>query len=157
MLVSDGQAVSVQTQQAAPTDPLSLRDGDVVEPGTAGGVTERERIGGEGTGAIDTGDEPDETDSDYDSETDSNTSTLAVAEINSDAEGRDGENLNDEYVVFEKTGTETLDLSSWTVADDVDQTYTIPDSFTLAPGETVTLSPGVTPQPIANYTGARCH
>jgi competence protein ComEC len=63
VLVSDGQAVSVQTQQDAPTDPLIIRDGDAFEPGTAGGVTERERIGGEGTGAIDTGDEPDETDS----------------------------------------------------------------------------------------------
>ncbi|TKX69290.1 MBL fold metallo-hydrolase [Halorubrum sp. SP9] len=142
VLVSDGQAVSVQTQQDAPTDPLNLRDGDAVEPGTAGGVTERERIGGEGTGAIDTGDEPDETDSESDSETDSNTSALAVADINADAEGSDRENLNNEYVVFENTGSEPLDMSGWTVADDADHTYTIPDGFTLGPGESVTLYTG---------------
>ena len=142
VLVSDGQAVSVQTQQDAPTDPISIRDGDAVEPGTAGGVTERERIGGEGTGAIDTGDEPDETNSDSDPETDSNTSALAVAEINADAEGNDRENLNDEYVVFENTGSETLDMSGWTVADDADHTYTIPGGFTMGPGETVTLYTG---------------
>ena len=113
-----------------------------MEPGTAGGVTERQRIGGEGTGAIDTGDESDETDSGSDSETDSNTSALAIVEINADAEGNDRENLNDEYVVFENTGSETLDMSGWTVADDADHTYTIPDGFTLAPGETVTLYTG---------------
>jgi competence protein ComEC len=142
VLVSDGQAVSVQTQQDAPSDPLSIRDGDAVEPGTVGGVTERQRVGGEGTGAIDTDDEPDETDSEPDSETDSNISTLAVAKINADAEGDDRENLNDEYVVLENTGTEPLDLSGWTVADDADQTYTMPDGVTLAPGETVTLYTG---------------
>jgi competence protein ComEC len=142
VLVSDGQAVSVQTQQDAPTDPLSIRNGDAVEPGTAGDVTEREQIGGEGTGAIDTGDEPDETDSGSDSETDENTSALAVADINADAEGNDRENLNDEYVVFENTASETLDMSGWTVADDADHTYTIPDGFTLGSGETVTLYTG---------------
>ena len=142
VLVSDGQAVSVQTQQDAPTDPLSIRDGDAVEPGTAGDVTERERIGGEGTGANDTGDEPDETDSGSDSETGENTSALAVADINADSEGNDRENLNDEYIVFENTGSETLDMSGWTVADDADHTYTVPDGFTLGPGETVTLYTG---------------
>lgn len=138
VLVSDGQAVSVQTQQEAPTEPLNIRDGSAVEPGMSGRVTERVRIGGEGTGAIDTGDDSEETDP----ATDSTTSSLAVATINADAEGRDGENLNDEYVVFENTGTETLDLSGWTVADEADHVYTIPDGFTVAPGETVTLYTG---------------
>ena len=142
VLVSDGEAVSVQTQQAAPTDPLDIRDGGAVEPGTAGGVSERVRIGGEGTGEIDAGGDPEETDSGSDSDADSNTSALAVTEINADADGRDGDNLNDEYVVFENTGSETLDLSGWTVADEADHTYTIPDGFTLEPGETVTLYTG---------------
>ncbi|SNR75174.1 Lamin Tail Domain [Halorubrum ezzemoulense] len=142
VLVSDGQAVSIQTQQDAPTDPLSIRDGEAIELGTAGGVTERERIGGGGTGAIDTGDEPDETDSGSDSEAGENTSALAVTEVNADAEGRDGENLNDEYVVFANTGADPLDLSGWTVADDAEHTYTIPDGFKLGPGETVTLYTG---------------
>ena len=142
VLVSDGKAVSVQTQQTAPTDPLDIRDGGAVDPGTSGDVTERVRIGGEGTGEIDAGGEPEETNSGSDSDVDSNTSTLAVVEINADAEGRDGDNLNDEYVVFENTGSETLDLSGWTVADDADHTYTIPDGFTLGPDETVTLYTG---------------
>jgi competence protein ComEC len=140
VLVSNGQAVSVQTQEEAPTAPLDIRDESAVEPGSSGTVSERVQIGGEGTGTIDTDDEPEETDAD--AEPDSSSSSLAIAEINADAEGRDGENLNDEYVVFENTGSETLDLSGWTVADNADHTYTIPDGTTLAPDETVTLYTG---------------
>lgn len=37
--------MSIRTQQAAPTDPLSLFDGDPIKLGTGGAVRERERIG----------------------------------------------------------------------------------------------------------------
>jgi competence protein ComEC len=67
---------------------------------------------------------------------------LAVAEINADAAGDDRENLNDEYVVFENTGSDPLDFSGWTVEDDVGQTYTVPEGTTLDPGATVTLHTG---------------
>ena len=141
VLVSDGSAVSVQTQAAAPTDPRALRDGDAVAPETTGTVTERDRLGGAGTGAIDSGGSDDSTEDD-DDETSTENGTLAVAEINADAEGDDRENLNDEYIVFENTGDDPLDVSGWTVADDAGHTYTIPDDVTIGSEATLTLRTG---------------
>ncbi|WP_336000858.1 lamin tail domain-containing protein [Halorientalis halophila] len=67
---------------------------------------------------------------------------LAVATIHEDAEGHDGQNLNDEYVVFENRGEETLDLSGWTVSDEADHRYMFADGTALAPDEQVTLRTG---------------
>jgi len=138
VLVSDGNGVSVRTQQAAPTDPLDLRDGDPVEPGTTGAVVERTRLGGDAVSTRTVTDSPTETVT-----TDGGTTgELAVATIHADAAGDDRENLNDEYVVFENTGEASLDLSGWTVADEAGKLYTFPDGYTLGPGETVTLHTG---------------
>jgi len=68
--------------------------------------------------------------------------SLAVVEIHADAEGNDHENENDEYIVFENTGSESLDLSGWTVEDEADHTYTVPEGFSLGPGDEVTLYTG---------------
>ena len=146
VFVSDGANVSVRTQRDAPTAPRSLRDGDPVEPGTTGEVTERSLITGEGTVAVaDGGDDADDADDsdggDGDSSTDSG-GALAVVEVNADAAGDDRDNLNDEYVVFENAGTEALDLSGWTVEDEAGKRYLVPDGVTLAPGETLTLRTG---------------
>ncbi|MDT3433270.1 lamin tail domain-containing protein [Haloarcula sp. 1CSR25-25] len=135
VLVSDGAGVSVRTQQAAPTDPLAIRDGKPVEPGTTGDVVERDRLG---ASPVTTQTEAVATDGGMTGTADS----LQIAAINADAEGDDRENLNDEYVVFENTGDEPLDLSGWTVEDDVGKTYTFPDGYTLGAGETVTLHTG---------------
>ena len=139
VLVSDGSGVSVQTQRDAPTDPLALRDGDPIAPGTSDDVVERARLGDE---TADDGDEMDDTD-----EEDETTSTdpgagLEVATINADAEGDDRENLNDEYVVFENAGDEPIDLSGWTVEDEAARSYEFPHGFTLEAGATVTLRSG---------------
>ncbi|WP_439331148.1 lamin tail domain-containing protein [Halobellus inordinatus] len=67
---------------------------------------------------------------------------LAIDTIHADAEGNDNENLNDEYVVFRNAGEERLDLSGWTVTDDADHTYTVPEGTTLDPGATLTLRTG---------------
>jgi micrococcal nuclease len=67
---------------------------------------------------------------------------LRVVEVHADAEGRDGENLNDEYVVFRNAGDEPLDISGWTVADDAGHEYTFPDGTTLAGGARLTLYTG---------------
>jgi competence protein ComEC len=154
VFVSDGTNVSVRTQRAAPTDPQSLRDGEPIDPGTAGDAVERAQITGDGAVAVTDGggaaeddgeDGSDDTDdsggSDDEATTGSN-GTLAVATIHADAEGDDRENLNDEYVVFENAGTETLDVSGWTVEDEVGKRYVVPDGVTLAPGETLTLRTG---------------
>ncbi len=143
VFVSDGTNVSVRTQRDAPTDPRSLREGNPVEPGTAGDVAERAQIGSGGAVAVtDGGDGTDDSGS-SDTETAPNSNgTLAIATINADAADDDRENLNDEYVVFENTGTETLDLSGWTVEDEAGKRYVVPDGATLAPGETLTLRTG---------------
>ena len=142
VLISDGQTVTVQTQRDAPTDPSTLREGDPIDVGASNAVSDRARIESDGTTSIDTGsnDAPDETDS----ETDETTAEagLTVTEIHADAAGDDRDNLNDEYVVFENTGNETLDLSGWTIEDEAGQKYTVPEGFELAAGETVTLHTG---------------
>jgi len=142
VFVSDGATVSVRTQRDAPTAPLALRDGDPIEPGTSDGVAERVQItGGETVAVADGGSETPEGGVDEGSTAESD-GGLELARVNADAAGDDGENLNDEYVVFENAGSDALDLSGWTVADEADKRYVIPDGVTLAPGETLTLYTG---------------
>ena len=132
VLVSDGDGVSVRTQQAAPTEPDSLRDGESVEPGTTGEVAERARYGGGSSGTVVA----------TDGGTPVEGGELVVVEVNADASGDDRENLNDEYVVFENDGSERLDLSGWAVSDEAGKTYTVPEGVTVGPGESVTLHTG---------------
>jgi competence protein ComEC len=135
VLESNGTAITVKTQRAAPTDSLSLRDGEAIAPGTEGSVTARATITGTQVTT------PVATDGGT-TTTASPAGSLAVAQINADAAGDDRENLNDEYVVFRNTGSETLDLSGWTVSDEAGQTYTIPSGTTLGPDKTITLHTG---------------
>ncbi|ELZ32857.1 beta-lactamase [Halorubrum tebenquichense DSM 14210] len=139
VLTSDGQNITVQTQRDAPTDPNALRGGDPIEVGSTDGVSDRARIESDGTTSIDAG--GNETSDDTDSDPDEPTAEagLTVAEIHADAAGDDRDNLNDEYIVFENTGSDALDLSSWTIEDDAGRSYTVPDGFELAAGDTVTL------------------
>ncbi|WP_323676072.1 lamin tail domain-containing protein [Halorubellus sp. PRR65] len=69
-------------------------------------------------------------------------SGLAVATVHADADGPDGDNLNDEYVVLENRGDDTIDLSGYTIRDDANHAYTIPADVTLRPGEQLTLFTG---------------
>lgn len=69
-------------------------------------------------------------------------STLSITEIHFNAGGNDNDNLNDEYVIFENTGTDTLDLSGWSVSDDAGHTYTFSNDVSLAAGAAVTLHTG---------------
>jgi competence protein ComEC len=157
VLVSDGSGVSVQTQRDAPTDPLAIRDGEPVAPGTSGDVVERIRLGGDpidgesggDTEATDGADETDDTANDTADTADENETSstdpgaaLEIATINADAEGDDRENLNDEYVAFENTGDDPIDMGGWTVEDESGRSYEIPSGFTLAAGATVTVRTG---------------
>jgi competence protein ComEC len=133
VFVSDGRGVTVRTQQAAPTDPLDLREGARIDPGNRSVVHDRARLGGEAVATATA------------IATDGGTSTggaLAIAEVHADAEGTERENLDDEYVVFENAGDDPLDLSGWTVEDEAGRTYTFPDGYVLGAGETVTLRTG---------------
>ena len=67
---------------------------------------------------------------------------IEVATTHPDAVGNDGDNLNDEYVVFENVGSEALDLTGWTVQDEASKTYQFPDGFSLDAGAQVTLHTG---------------
>jgi hypothetical protein len=58
---------------------------------------------GEGTDSSD-----EETTSD-----DGSATSFEIAEINADAEGNERENLNDEYVTFQNSGEQPLDISGW--------------------------------------------
>ncbi|WP_435155696.1 lamin tail domain-containing protein [Haladaptatus sp. DFWS20] len=73
---------------------------------------------------------------------DGGSGSLSVAQIHADASGDDTNNLNDEYVVFENTGSGDLDLTGWSVQDEVGKTYDFPGGFTLAAGAQVTLHSG---------------
>ncbi|WP_458209254.1 lamin tail domain-containing protein [Haladaptatus sp. NG-SE-30] len=72
----------------------------------------------------------------------SGSGSIAVKSVHADASGSDTDNLNDEYVVFENPGTAALDLTSYTVEDEVAHTYQFPDGFSLDAGATVTLHTG---------------
>jgi len=150
VLTSNGSAISVATQQQAPTAPLDLRDGSAIEPETGGDVTVRTVIdvasgqqvvtdGGTATPDADGTATPTATAPTTD---DAPTGSLSIAEIHEDASGDEYDNLNDEYVVFENTGEQSVDLSGWTLSDDADHVYTFPDGVTLEPGATVTVHTG---------------
>ena len=144
VFVSDGRRVSVRIQRAAPTDPLSLREGEPVGLEVTDPVRERAVIGGGSVDADSRTATPTATDGG--TPTDDGTATdggdLALVAVHADAEGDDRENLTDEYLTFENAGEETLDLSGWTVTDEAGKRYTFPDGTTLAPGERVTLHTG---------------
>ena len=71
-----------------------------------------------------------------------NTTSLAVKRVKADGNG----SLNREYVVFENSGSTALDLSGWTVEDEVAKTYAFDDASVditaVAPGATITLRTG---------------
>ncbi|GGL41457.1 competence protein [Halarchaeum grantii] len=140
VLTSNGTTVTVKTQQAAPTDPMALRDGEPIEPGTLTGVEIRAVLRGSGDWqAPTTTTSTDSTTTVADGGVDP--TTLDVVDVQANAP--EGQPATAEYVVFKNTGNATLDLGGWTVADSADHTYTIPDGVTLPPNETITLHTSV--------------
>ena len=66
-------------------------------------------------------------------------------DVNADAPGDDGENLNGEWVRFTNAGSEAIDLDGWEVADEsASHRYTF-GSLRLEPGAEVTLFSGCGP------------
>jgi competence protein ComEC len=136
--------VTVATQQDAPTTATALRSGDPIEPGTGGTVTDRLVIHADGSETAPVAN-PDETPPESEDTTTTETSEpdrLTVVEINADADGDDAENLNGEYVTFENTGSSSLGLSGWVLADAADHSYTIPEGTILDPGDRITIYTG---------------
>ncbi|MFC6764892.1 lamin tail domain-containing protein [Natrinema soli] len=139
-LTSNGSAITVATQRDAPTAPLALRDGDPIEPGVDDDLQNRTVISiTESTTAPAVPDGGTETDP---AESTDRAGALSIVTIHEDASGDDSNNLNDEYIVFENTGDQPLELDGWSVADEADHTYTFPSGFALDPGAQVTLHTG---------------
>ena len=69
-------------------------------------------------------------------------SPLELVEIHADAAGNDNENLDDEYLVFENAGSESIDISGWTLSDSAGHTYTVPEDVQLASGARIRLVTG---------------
>ena len=61
--------------------------------------------------------------------------------VHPDADGNDGDNLNDEYVTLTNTGDTELHLAGWTISDAANHTYEF-DDVTLAPDDSVTVHTG---------------
>lgn len=140
VLTSDGKTLCIGTQQDATTNPTELRSADPLPPGTGGPVVVRERV----SGGTSPGSTPVVTDGGSPTTTTgpSTDSSLVLTEIHEDASGNDGENLVDEYLVFENTDDQPLNLSGWTVTDEIGHTYAFPSGFTLDSGARVTLYTG---------------
>jgi competence protein ComEC len=107
--------------------------------GTTDSVARRAAISGDGVTAATPTESPVATDGGTPT---GGSGELTLQTVNADAAGSDRENLNDEYVVFENTGSAALDLSGWTVSDEAGATYTIPEGTTLDAGATLTLHSG---------------
>ncbi|WP_267644091.1 lamin tail domain-containing protein [Haloarchaeobius amylolyticus] len=139
-LVSDGQSLSIATQRQAPTEPTALREGSPVEPGSTGSFSVRKTITVDGASAQTGG--ATKTPQQFTATPVATDGGITVDHVHADAEGTESENLNDEYVVFSNDGDSTVDMSGWMVTDAAGNSYTVPDGFTLEPGESVTLHTG---------------
>lgn len=68
---------------------------------------------------------------------------LVFAAVRFDADGGDVDNLNDEWVRLENTGSTVVDLSGWMVKDEsATNRYRFPTGFRLGGGDSVTLRTG---------------
>lgn len=68
--------------------------------------------------------------------------SIAIAAIHADAPGNDHDNLNQEYIVFENTGNSSIDLSGWTISDEADHRFVLPQGTELGVGEQLTVYTG---------------
>ncbi len=68
---------------------------------------------------------------------------LGIVEVMADAPGNDNENLNGEWIAIRNQGSTAVDLTGWGIKDEsASHRYVFPASFTLFPGETVTVMTG---------------
>lgn len=140
VVTSDGEGVTVRTQAAAPTEATAIREADAVPTDDDRPVSVRARYGG---GSVTT---LTPTATAGPTTTDGGTApgavSLELAAVTADPAGDDRENLADETITLENTGSEAVDLSGYTVADAAGATYTIPEGTVLEPGAQVTIHTG---------------
>lgn len=143
VFISNGTVTSVQTQQNAPVDAGRLRDGSPILPSRTTDVSERLLLTGDGTPAVipDVSRDADNNDENADAR-DKSPPEFELVNLNADAEGDDRDNLNGEYVTFENTGDQQLNIGGWKLKDSVGKTYTFPDGVILSPQEKITVLTG---------------
>lgn len=71
-----------------------------------------------------------------------NTDGFRLTDINANARGSEFDNLDDEFLVFTNTGSTTLDISGWSVRDEAQAPYVVPQGTTVAPDQKVKLITG---------------
>jgi len=129
---SNGETVTVRTQERDPIVATALRSGEPFRPGATDTSERRETLGNGpdqytrlvgATDAI------------------GPRQHLELVWVQSDAPGDDYENPRGEFLVFQNTGQHPLALTNWTVHDSVGHRYTFPET-TLAPGQRLTLHTG---------------
>ncbi|MBC8443373.1 lamin tail domain-containing protein [PVC group bacterium] len=67
---------------------------------------------------------------------------ISISRVHADAEGRDRDNLNDEYIIIENKGDTAIDFAGWTVSDEANHRYLCPRFILPAKGK-VTLRTGL--------------
>lgn len=71
-----------------------------------------------------------------------NVDAFRLTDINANAQGSEFKNLDDEFLVFTNTGSTSLDISGWSVRDEAQAPYVVPDGTTVAPNQKVKLITG---------------
>ena len=70
------------------------------------------------------------------------THSIAISKVQADPPGSDRDNLAEEYIVIENRSAKAIDLTGWTVSDEVNRRYLFP-RFALAGSAKVTLRSGL--------------
>ena len=68
--------------------------------------------------------------------------TLAIVDVHADAEGKERDNLHDEFIVIENQGQTSVDLTGWTASDSSSLDPYLFPHFTLSAQAQVTLRTG---------------
>ncbi|RLF38578.1 MAG: nuclease [Thermoplasmata archaeon] len=67
---------------------------------------------------------------------------IVILTVHYNAEGRDEENLNDEYVVIKNIDTTPIDVTGYRLNDEVNHTYYFPEHYIIEPGVIVKIHTG---------------
>lgn len=67
---------------------------------------------------------------------------VIIETVHEDAAGDEYDNLDDEYVVLTNKGDQSVEMGGWTLSDEADHVYTVPDGFTLDAGASVQIVTG---------------
>ena len=67
---------------------------------------------------------------------------IVILTVHYNAEGRDEENLNDEYVIIKNINTTPIDMTGYSLTDEADHTYYFPENYIIEPKTIVKIHTG---------------